>query len=243
MKSNRKLFWLSLFVFLSLNLIFFISPSFAQYFTINKYHSDITISGDSSFIVKETVEVTFDRPRHGIYREIPVEYRDEIGKILRTPTNVLSVTDASGRGWKYNVSKKGSILNIRIGDAKKYVKDRQTYVITYQVENAILFLDDHDELYWNVTGNYWKAPIEEASAQIALAAKRKSNNVWIACYTGPYGSRESNCGYETYDNGGRFLTNRRLRIGEGFTVAFGWDKGLVSPRSSWKKVFWAIDLS
>jgi hypothetical protein len=66
--------------------------------------------------------------------------------------------------------------------------------------------------------------------------------VWTGCYTGPYGSRESNCGYETYDNGGRFLTNRRLRLGEGFTIAFGWDKGLVSPPSSWKKFFWTIDV-
>jgi uncharacterized membrane protein len=140
------------------------------------------------------------------------------------------------------VNKKGPILYIRIGDAKKYVRDRQTYVITYQVENAVLFFDDHDELYWNVTGNDWKAAIEEASADVTLAAKNKSKNVWTACYTGPYGSRESNCGYETYDNGGRFLTMRRLRLGEGFTIAFGWDKGLVSPPSSWKKFFWAIDV-
>ena len=244
MKILQKPFWFALFLFLnlSLTLIFIASPAFAQYFTINKYHSDITISGDSSFIVKEAIEVTFHQPRHGIYREIPFEYRDEIGKILRTPTKVLSVTDASGRGWKYNVSRQGPILYIRIGDAKKYVRDRQTYVITYQVENAVLFFDDHDELYWNVTGNYWQAPIEKASAHVTLAVKNKSENVWTACYTGRYGSTESNCGHETYDNGGRFLTNRRLALGEGFTIAFGWDKGLVSPPSSWKKFFWAIDV-
>jgi hypothetical protein len=118
MKGYWSRFRLALFAFLNLNLILFISPSFAQYFTINKSHSDITISEDSSFIVKETIEVTFHQPRHGIYREIPFEYRDEIGKILRTPTKVLSVTDASGRGWKYNVSRQGPILHIRIGDAK-----------------------------------------------------------------------------------------------------------------------------
>ena len=28
------------------------------------------------------------------------------------------------------------------------------------------FLSDHDELYWNVTGNYWKADIREASATV-----------------------------------------------------------------------------
>jgi uncharacterized membrane protein len=238
-KKLRRLF---VIVFLNLSLILFISPAFAQYFTIDTYHADITISEDSSFIVKETIVVTFHQPRHGIYREIPFEYRDEIGKILRTPTKILSVTDASGKGWTYKVSRKGPILYIRIGDPKRFVRDRQTYIISYQVENAILFLEDHDELYWNVTGNNWKAPIQEASANVALAAKNPSKNIWAACYTGPYGSKESQCSYETYDNGSKFLAKRSLRTGEGFTIAFGWDKEIVSPPSSWKKFFWAMNI-
>jgi len=240
MKISKKLF--RLFLFVILNLILFISPSFAQYFTINRYHSDITIHPDSSFIVQETLDITFHQPRHGIYREIPFKYRDELGKILKTPTKVLSVKDASGREWKYKVSQRDHIINIRIGDPKRFVKGRQTYVIAYEVENAILFFDDHDELYWNVTGNDWKASIEEASANVSLAIKNTSRNLWTACYTGGFGSKESQCGYETFDNGGKFLTNRRLNSGEGFTIGFGWDKGLVSPPSSWKKFLWATNI-
>jgi uncharacterized membrane protein len=238
-KGLRKLFVIG---FLHLSFVVFIPPVFAQYFTIDTYHADITISEDSSFIVKETIAVTFHQPRHGIYREIPFEYRDEIGKILRTPTKILSVTDASGRGWKYQVSRKGPILYIRIGDPKRFVKDRQMYILSYQVENAILFLEDHDELYWNVTGNNWRAPIQEASADVALAAKNPSKNIWAACYTGPYGSKESQCSYETYGNGSKFLAKRRLRAGEGFTIAFGWDKGMVFPPSSWKKFLWSMNI-
>ena len=63
-----------------LTLILFVSPAFAQYFTTDRYHSDITINRDSSFVVRETIEVTFDRPRHGIYREIPFKYREELDK-------------------------------------------------------------------------------------------------------------------------------------------------------------------
>jgi uncharacterized membrane protein len=244
MKIFQKPFRLVMFAFLilNLNLILFVSPSFAQYFTISRYHSDITIHPDSSFIVQETIDVTFHRPRHGIYREIPFKYRDELGKTLKTPTKVLSVKDASGRGWKYKVTRSGHVIHIRIGDPKRFVGDRQTYVITYQVENAILFFDDHDELYWNVTGNDWKAPIQEASAHVSLATKSTSKNLWTACYTGPYGSKETKCGYETYDNNSKFLTKRSLNIGEGFTIAFGWEKGLVSPPSSWRKFLWAIDV-
>ena len=200
------------------------------------------IDGDSSTIVKETIDVEFHQSRHGIYREIPFQYRDEFGKTITTPVRVLSVTDESGKAWKYQVTKTGPVINIRIGDSKRYVKGNQTYVITYEVENVILFFDDHDELYWNVTGNYWKAPIKEASATVSLITKGKSKNLMVAGYEGGYGSKEE-CGYETYDNNGKFYTKRSLKMGEGLTVAFGWDKGLVSPPSSWKKFLWAMNIA
>jgi uncharacterized membrane protein len=227
---------------LNLNLIFFTSPALAQYFTINKFHSDVMIDEDSSTIVKETVDVEFHQSRHGIYREIPFRYRDEFGKTIITPLRVLSVTDESGKAWKYQVKKAGSVIHIRIGDAKRYVKGNQTYVITYEVENVILFFDDHDELYWNVTGNYWKAPIKEASATVSLVTKKKSKNLMVAGYEGGYGSKEG-CGYETFDNSGKFITKRSLKMGEGLTIAFGWDKGIVFPPSSWKKFLWAMNIA
>jgi uncharacterized membrane protein len=226
---------------LTLNLIFFISPAFAQYFTINKFHSDIMIGEDSSLIVKETIDVEFHQARHGIYREIPFKYRDDLGKVITTPTKVLSVTDGSGKTLKYKVERTGPMIHVRIGDAKRYVEGRWTYIITYKVENVILFFKDHDELYWNVTGNYWKAPIKEASATAFLTIKGKSKNLMVAGYEGGYGSKEE-CGYETYDNSGKFFTKRSLNMGEGLTIVFGWDKDLVSSPSSWKKFLWAMNL-
>jgi uncharacterized membrane protein len=244
MKGYWRLRKPSLFAAFTLNVILnlgvFISPAFAQYFTINKFHSDIMIQEDSSIIVKETIDVEFHRPRHGIYREIPFKYRDDFGKTVTTPTRVLAVTDQSGKPWKYQVTKTGPVVNIRIGDAKGYVEGRWTYMITYEVENVILFFNDHDELYWNATGNYWKAPIKEASATVSLTTKNKGKNLMAAGYEGGYGSKEE-CGYETYDNSGKFYTKRSLKMGEGMTIAFGWDKGLVFPPSSWKRFLWAIN--
>ena len=243
MKSYQRSFHFALFalLILNLNLILFASPALAQNFTINKFHSDIIIHEDSSFIVKETIDVKFHRPRHGIYREIPFKYRDELGKTMETPLKVLSVTDGSGKSWKYKVDRTGHVINIRMGDANKYVSGNQTYVIIYQVENAILFLGDHDELYWNVTGNDWKAPIREASADVILSVKNKSKELWAAGYEGRYGSKEE-CSYETHDNDAKFSTKRNLNVGEGLTIAFGWDKALVFPPPSWKRFLWAINL-
>jgi uncharacterized membrane protein len=243
MKIFHKSIRFFVFFILNLNLILilFLEPAFAQYFSIDKFHSDIIIHGDSSFAVRETIDVKFDQPRHGIYREIPFRYRDELGKTMETPIKVLSVTDGSEKPWKFKVEKTGNRINIRIGNANKYVSGNQTYVITYQVENAILFFDDHDELYWNVTGNDWKAPIREASADVMLSVKNKSKDLWAAGYEGRYGSKEQ-CNLETYDNSGKFFTKRNLNVGEGLTIAFGWDKGLASPPSSWKRFLWTTNI-
>ena len=220
-----------------------VSSVFAQFFTIEKFHSDITIQPDASFTVTERVDVNFSQPRHGIYRDIPVRYRDDLGHTIKTPTHVLSVTDESGKKRKAKTSKKGNIVNIRIGDANRYVQGRQVYIITYRVENAVLFFSDHDELYWNVTGNDWKAPIEVASAHVKLAVPTQSKHLWAAAYTGPFGSKGSAADYETHTNEVAFVTKNPLNIGEGLTIAFGWDKGLTAVPSAWKKFLWAIDVT
>ncbi|HHT9120329.1 MAG TPA: DUF2207 domain-containing protein [Candidatus Hypogeohydataceae bacterium YC41] len=232
---------------ISLLTVFFLtaftSPVFAQFFTINRFHSDITINKDASFIVKETLDVEFHMPRHGIFREIPFKYVTELGKTIKTPIKVISVTDESGGDWKYKVAREGNIISIRIGDPDRYVSGLQTYVITYKVENATLFFDDHDELYWNVTGNYWPASIKEASTDITLAVQDNKNKLFQgSCYTGVLGSTESECIFEKKVDGGKFFTRKTFNPGEGFTIALGWDKGLVVPPSNWKQFLWKINI-
>jgi len=159
MKSYTKYLRLFIFFSLSLDLILFSSPAFAQYFTIN---NSTPISWFKRFIHTRQRDdrCGVSSSRHGFIGS-PYKYRDEFGRWSR-PTRVLSVT-----GWIWEVLEISGTegrpsFNIRIGDAKRYVKGNQTYVVAYKVENAILFFSDHDELYWNVTGNYWNAPIKEA---------------------------------------------------------------------------------
>jgi hypothetical protein len=41
------------------------------------------------------------------------------------------------------------------------------YKISYTVENGIgSNYQDHDEIYWNATGNEWQVPIENAGTKI-----------------------------------------------------------------------------
>ena len=218
-------------------------PVFAsgQDFTIQDFSASILVNTDSSFTVKETITVEFHRPRHGIYREIPYVYRDSLGKTIRTPTALLSVRDGNGAQIRSKVIQSGNAMNIRIGDPDAFVSGRQAYEIFYRVENAILFLDSHDEIYWNLTGNDWKAEINHAEATISLAGEKTTESL-AACYTGRVGSSEKSCSYNASGNFAEFRATRSLYPGEGLTVAFGWDKGIVSPPSAFKRFLWLVNL-
>lgn len=213
-----------------------------EYFTINDYHSDITVEPNGRIEVVENIRLTFDTPRHGIFRDIPVRYVTDRGDHYETPLSVLSVTDGQGNDRTYDVSRDGSVKRIKIGDADKFVSGEQVYVIKYRVERMVTFFKDHDELFWNVTGNDWKAPIEAVSATITLKTEKAVTQPQGACYTGRYGSRESACTYSFSGNTARFECSRPLDAGEGFTVVFGFDRGLIAEPTGWQKFWWAVDL-
>lgn len=215
-------------------------PAYAEYFTVESFHSNITVYEDSSFTVTETIDTDFTRQRHGIYRDIPYKYTDDLGKKIVTPLKVISVRNGRGSKRQYKVSREGDYIRIRIGNPERYVKGRQVYEITYKVINAILYHDDHDELFWNVTGNRWKTVVKKVSANVRVVGRGTSKELKGACYTGPYGSRRSECGVvidSSAPNFANFVMEKdKLIPGEGFTIAFGWDKGIVSEPSWFRKL-------
>ncbi len=235
-----------LFLFsLSLFLLFGTggSPARAEYFTIGSFHADIVVHPDSSLSVTETIETFFTRRRHGIYRDIPFRYTDEQGKKTTAPIQIVSVTDQFRKKRPYKVTRAGDAVRIRIGRSDAFVDGRQVYVIAYTVQNALLFLDSHDELYWNVTGNDWDTTIQNASARVAVESGQTDVPFRGSCYTGLRGSRESSCTFLPLVEGGEFRTGGPLSAREGLTIALGWDKGIVRPPPPWKRIVWTLNLS
>ncbi|MDY0041831.1 MAG: DUF2207 domain-containing protein, partial [Desulforhabdus sp.] len=85
MGSFKNLGAVSLALLMSFGIVF---TAAAQDFTIDNYRADIVVNADSSFNVVETIAVHFSRAKHGIYREIPYKYVDELGKSIKTPISV-----------------------------------------------------------------------------------------------------------------------------------------------------------
>lgn len=191
---------------------------------INEFFSDITVNQDSSITVTEKIVYDFgENQRHGIIRKIPINYFE--GASL--DVEVLSVTDGE-KPVNYIDSEDYYDLSVKIGDADKWVSGQKTYFITYRMENVVNPFEDHDELYFNVTGNENEVMVLKSGAKVILPEGADSNSNMAVCYTGKYGSDEQNCNAEIIsDREFLFQADGAFAAGEGLTIVAGFKKGIV----------------
>ena len=193
------------FVFSLLVLTLFIPQTKAdETFEITNFHADIYINQDSSFTVTEIIDVNFTQNSQGIYRDL-----DTQGILVK----IKEILNQNNEPLNYTLEFFPEGTRIKIDNANKYITGDQTYKITYEVFKAIQFFDEHDEIYWNVTGNFWPTSISNASATIYLPTGTTAKK--IACYTGPYESHEQNCTGKINGNIVEFKSNEFLNPNEG----------------------------
>jgi uncharacterized membrane protein YgcG len=209
---------------------------------INNFASNVTLRTDGSVAVTEVVDVTAEgiEIRRGIYRDIPTFLINPDGSRLRASLRVEGV-ERGGRPEPYNVEQLGNgFVRIRIGDADVFLEDgRHRYTIRYTMTRMVRQFADHDELYWNATGNYWAFPILSAVAAITLPDGAVIAD--LAGYTGEVGSTEQAVRItRTSDTTATFRTTRALAAGEGLTVAAMFQKGIIAEPSGSDRLLWWI---
>ncbi len=197
---------------------------------IERFDVDILVGESGEIDVTETIRYNFGTAeRHGIYRDIPIEYASQNGGVRSMPADVQSVTDLGGKPFRYEESRTGGYLRVKIGDPDRLISGTETYVIRYSVQDAINYFAEYDELYWNVTGNGWMVPIAASTATIHLAEPVLGNR--FVCYLGPVGSTDR-CPIADADSTiprseFRASASRLLPAGSGMTIALGFPKGIV----------------
>jgi uncharacterized membrane protein YgcG len=219
-------------------------PSRAQSEQILDFHSDITLQDDSSLQVTETITVTAagNQIRHGIYREFPTDYRDRLNNRYRVGFQMLSATrDSADEPFRVEGYSNGK--RIYLGDPNAMVpRGRHVYTISYTTNRQLGFFKDHDELFWNVTGNGWAFPIQHASATVHLPSAIPAELVKLSGYTGAQGSRSSQLTTTAEDAVFQFSATRRFGPHEGFSILLTWPKGFIAePTSSQKLVLFFRD--
>lgn len=197
-------------------------PSFAEE-KITAFDVLLEVEADGDVQVTETISVHAegDQIRRGIFRDIPFQHPQDV-----TPKELLR--DGSPSPWFTETFNNG--LRVNFGDNSLLSYGAHTYRLTYTMSNAVRFFKDYDELYWNVTGNYWDFPIESASVTVVLPPGAEAFDERISFYTGRVGSKEQNA----RRRGLTVRTAGPLRAREGLTVAVPFQKGFVTPSVSFK---------
>lgn len=208
--------------FLFLFILLFSLTSFAQEEILN-FDSQIIVDKDGGLDVTETITVRAegDKIKRGIFRVLP-QYFKKGNRLFAIDLKYshFSVLK-NGMGESNFTEEKNKNIYLYIGDRNRYLTSGEyTYTIRYKVNNALIYLDDRDELYWNITGNDWDFPILNASTTITFP----QNFPFIEAYgyTGRSGSQGANYTYtQLAENKFTFTTTQPLKRQEGLTIAIG----------------------
>ncbi len=211
---------------------------------ISRFLSDVTLRTDGSVRVVETIEVNAEGIdiRRGIYRDIPTVQLSDSGQKIRSGLEVESLT-RDGADEPFRTERMGNFIRIWIGDSEQFVaRGPHRYELTYTMDRMARSFEDHDELYWNATGNYWIFPMVRSEARVTLPAGAVIAD--LVAYSGPVGSREQAVTItRTSDNTASFRTDRPLDAGEGMSFAVSFQKGILVPPSGLDAVLqWLSDM-
>ncbi len=220
-------------------------PANAQTERILSYDSDIVVNTDGSMTVTETIKVraTADEIKRGIYRDFPIRYTGRYATRMTVPFRIVRVL-RDGRPESYHTQNKDPYIRVYMGRKNVFLRPGEyTYTLTYQTDRQLGFFDDHDELYWNVTGTQWGFPIDRVSASVTLPLGTPRERIRVEGYTGPEGAKGQDYTADV-DATGRavFGTTRPLGRGEGLTIVISFPKGIVvEPTGSQKLQYLFMD--
>ncbi len=223
MPSRRYVWGFAALAALSIVIFGLSHASRASAETIRSFDARIAVAENGTLSVAETVVYDFGSDqRHGIFRDIPLSSPNGPGLNI----SITGVGNGAGGTYPYTTSVSGNTLDVKIGDPNVLVSGVKTYVIDYVVKNAVREFSDHDEVYWNATGNGWDVPMESVTASVVLP--ENIAGLTATCYTGPAGSTAKDCSYAASGNAMAYSATRPLGPGEGLSVVLGIPLGYLA---------------
>ncbi|HWL73326.1 MAG TPA: DUF2207 domain-containing protein, partial [Burkholderiaceae bacterium] len=194
----------------ALAIALFSSAGFAQE-RIVEFASVVTLDSDGSLLVVETIDVQVEgqQIKRGIFRDFPTRYENHRGITVVVPFEVLDV-QRDGRAEPFKVEPLSNGMRVRIGNpAVMLPRGQHTYRISYRTGRQLGFFDQHDELYWNTTGNGWPFVIDRAVQRVRLPQRVPADKLSAEAYTGPQGARGRDAKVSVADGEFSFETTRR----------------------------------
>jgi hypothetical protein len=203
-------------------------------YTIDRFDARIRVNRDASIDVTETITASFVGSYNGLYRTIPLEYRTSTGLNWTLGVALQSAQDNLGNKLRTESSRQGHYIKYKIWIPGAANATRMI-VLRYRATNGLRFFEEHDELYWNVTGDEWDVPIHAASAEIDLPAN--TPGVRAIAFNGVYGSTARDAKVSIDGDVVHVDMPQGLGYHEGLTAVVGWNKGVVTAPSAASKLF------
>ena len=207
------------------------------------FHSEIRVMTNGMIEVTETIKVRAEgnRIRRGIYRDFPTEYEDRLGNRYEVDFAPMAVLrNDRGEPWHTDAYRDG--VRTYFGSADRFIEHGvHTYTFRYEASRMLGFFDEHDELYWNVTGFDWAFPIDKASATVMLEFDTPLAGITHEAYTGRFGAQGRD--YKSHIDSSRrvhFEATKPLSPVNGLTIVVGWPKGFVTEPTSAERIGWLL---
>ncbi len=137
---------------------------------IENFAVRLQVQRDGNLLVTEriTVQAEGEQIKRGIYRDLPVRYTLPTGLQQSSPIILLDAL-RDGQTERVRLEENGTWVRYYLGSADRLLQPgRYEYELRYRVERPLLHHSTTDELYWNVTGNGWGFPIQQASVEVQL---------------------------------------------------------------------------
>ena len=207
------------------------------------YDSLLAVQADGSMEVTETITVRAEGTsiRRGIYRDFPTRYRDRFGNRVVVGFEVLGV-ERDGRPEPWFTERRRNGVRVNTGnDDLLPTPATYTYSIRYRTNRQLGFFEDHDELYWNVTGLGWEFPIDAVQATVTLPEPVPSGKLQLEAYTGSNKGQGLDYRAASPQPGvAVFRTTRPFGAGENLTIVVGFPKGVIAAPTATQKWQWFL---
>jgi len=201
------------------------SLSAQRSYSIERFDARIRVNADASIDVTESITAQFVGSYNGLFRVIPIKYRNAQGLNWTLGVSLQSARDDQGHDLRTETSRQGASIKYKVW-IPGAVNATKTLVLRYHATNGLRFFDEHDELYWNVTGDEWEVPIRATTAEIDLPGG--AAGLRAIAFNGVYGASARDARVTIDGPVVRITMPHALEHHEGLTAVVGWDKGLVT---------------
>ena len=145
-------------------------------YKITGYKINVKVQENRVLDVSEVITASFDEPKHGISRILPLQYkiRSNNGGVFSAYIQKAAVRDVSAKDGStgevvpVKKEKRTNQLVLQLGDGDKTFTGEKSYILhyTYQLgpEESAAF----DELYYPLIGDQWDTQIGNISFDVAM---------------------------------------------------------------------------